>query len=259
MTASPPTLIDTLKACRIYWSAWSGVEAALAIRICRTYCDGRWDKMAQMLCAYMYIAGKRDNGKMTASVIDAEVAKNIPRIRRAKEGAANRDCIGADAYRKGVKRDLRDCGLLDFECERPRTASQLPTVYTFPAFEKELSRRAGSDREGGTGSRDSSAGAYSATSGTTGTFNPGHAEQVQGITPAASEQPPGFTPTSIDTEATGNIGGTESGNNLNDIFLLKSSSVKCPSCSSHDVQVVDPEHWTCRNCTYRFDADGYAW
>lgn len=253
------TLIDALKERKAFWSALSGVEASLVIRICSVYCDGNHGKMVQMLSAYMYIASKRDNAKMTASVTDSEVAENVPRIRKAKKGAADQRFVGADAYRKGAKNDLRACGLVDFENSVSKKTGQLPTVYSFPAFEKELSLNVGQNGEDAAVSEGFAASANSDSAGTTPAIIPSSSEQIPYITPTASEQLPGFTPTSIDTKVTGNIGSIENRNNPNSDFILKGPSTRCPFCGSTNTHRVDPDHWACNACSYRFDADGYAW
>ncbi len=259
MAASSPTLIDALKARKIFWSALSGVEASLAIRICFEYCDGKFGKMAQMLSAYIYIASKRDNAKMTASVTDSEVAANVPRIRRAKKGAADQRFVGADAYRKGAKNDLRACGLVDFESSDPKRAGQLLTVYTFPALAKELSLNVRQNGEDAAVSGGFAASANSGSAGTTPALVPGSSEQIPRITPTASEHLQGFTPTSIDTKVTGNMGSIEDRNSPNSDFILKWSGVRCPDCGSADICQDDPIYWTCNACGWRFDADGYVW
>ena len=259
MSELPSTLIDRLRASKQYWTAWCGLEAALAVRICQIYCNGNWGKLAQMLSAYMYVASKRDNVTMTASVVDAEVAKVVPRLRKAKGGSANPDSVGADAYRKGAKRDLQACGLLNFEIRPYNRASTAPTVYTFPALDTELSRQAMPLEDDMGDSRDSGTHVYSDTCGAIPAVTPVHAEQVPAVTPTLPEQIPGVTPTSLDNRLDRNIGSIEKGNSVPDDFTTWLAGLKCPSCGSNDIREKYVNYWTCNSCSYRFDVDGNVW
>ncbi len=259
MSELPSTLIDRLRAGKQYWSAWSGLEASLAVRVCQVYCDGNWGKMSQMLSAYMYVASKRDNGKTTASVVDSEVAKVVPRLRKAKGGSANPDSIGADAYRKGAKRDLQACGLLGFEVKPCNRASTAPTVYTFPALETEISRQEALREDSADDSRDFGIRAYSGTGGTNPAVTPVHADQIPVVTPVLPEQFPGVTPTSLGKREDRDMVSIENRNSVSDDFTLQRQGTACPHCGSHDVHEEDIGYWTCNLCSYRFDADGRAW
>lgn len=124
-------LIDSLKEVRELWTAFSGEESKMVNHIASQYAPTE-TKLFQMVAAYCFIATKRDPETLTASVSDSEIAKAIPKFKRA---TGHEGSISRDGYRKGIKPLLKECGLLAFNTEPGNRES---TIYTFPALESRL-------------------------------------------------------------------------------------------------------------------------
>lgn len=122
-------LFDSLSAAGEHWTAWSGEESKLATNLALNHTQDA-KKALQMTAGYGFLASRRDSETMSATVSDKEAAKAIPRLNGKKGGA-----IAADTYRKGVKLDLKACGLVDFNTD---PGERKPTRYTFPAIVERL-------------------------------------------------------------------------------------------------------------------------
>lgn len=126
-------LIDALSDAGQRWTAWSGAEAAEAMRVCMTYFEDVREGMRAYV-AYSFIASKRDPETLRASVSDSEVAGVVPKVRGS-------GFLTRSAFQRSIKRDLRACGLLDYK-EAPKNSriGRECTEYEFPMFLKLLDK-----------------------------------------------------------------------------------------------------------------------
>ena len=126
-------LIDALSDAGQRWTAWSGAEAAEAMRVCMTYFENVREGLMAFV-AYSFIASKRDPDTLRASVSDTEAAGVVPKVRGS-------GFLTRSAFQRSIKRDLRACGLLDYKDEPKNSrAGRECTEYEFPMLEKLLDR-----------------------------------------------------------------------------------------------------------------------
>lgn len=126
-------LIDALSEAGQRWTAWSGAEAAEAMRVCMTYFENVREGLRAFV-AYSFIASKRDPDTLRASVSDTEAAGVVPKVRGS-------GFLTRSAFQRSIKRDLRACGLLDYK-DAPKNSrvGRECTEYEFPMLEKLLDR-----------------------------------------------------------------------------------------------------------------------
>ena len=126
-------LIDALSDAGQRWTAWSGAEAAEAMRVCMTYFENVREGLRAFV-AYSFIASKRDPDTLHASVSDTEAAGVVPKVRGS-------GFLARSAFQRSIKRDLRACGLLDYkDAPKNSRAGRECTEYEFPMLEKLIDR-----------------------------------------------------------------------------------------------------------------------
>ncbi len=118
-------VLDGLKAQQITWAPLSPNEADTLIEICTGEADSL-NVAYQVLCAYLFLAARRNSDTATTIATNEEVARHIPRIRGS-------GTIQEGHYRKSVKQRMKKWGLVDYEPEK--YGSGKATEYRFPILE----------------------------------------------------------------------------------------------------------------------------